>query len=145
MLDNINFKQQPSLENDSKRVWFSKKDIVLYVVIFLLSIIIIGGWFNYKPFDSTQIENQLKISEKKQDSLNNISLIRKQEIVVLKQDIQLLNGKLDTNSKELKNLKQELNEQENIIDTYSYDELYMSITGRYSEGYDQNDVPDSNR
>lgn len=142
MLDNINFKQEPSFEDNSKRVWFSNP-IILYCIIFLLSIIIIGGWFNYTPFDPTQIENQLKISEKKQDSLNNISLIRNQEIIGLKQDIQLLNGKLNTNSKEIKNLKQELNEQENIIDTYSYDELYMSITNRYR--YHKDDVPHTNR
>jgi chromosome segregation ATPase len=111
--------------------------------LFLLSIFIIGGWFNYKPFDPTQIENQIKINEKKIDSLNNISFIKNQEISVLKQDIQFLNGKLNNNSKEIKKLKQELNEQENIIDNYSYNELYLSITNRYR--YYKDDVPNSNR
>lgn len=142
MLDNMNFKQESSLESKPKRIWFLNP-ILLYCIIFLLSIVIIGGWFNYKPFDSTKIENQLKISEKKQDSLNNISLIRNQEIIDLNQYIQLLNGKLNTNSKELKNLKQELNEQKNIIDTYSYNELYLSISNRYR--YNENDISDSNR
>jgi len=142
MLDNINFKQESLLENKPKGIWFLNP-ILLYCIIFLLSVIIIGGWFNYKPFDSTQIENQLKINEKKIDSLNNISFIRSEEINVLKQDIQFLNGKLNTNSKELKNLKKELNEQNNIIDNYSYNELYMSITNRYR--YYKDDVPDTNR
>ena len=142
MLDNINFKQSSPLENNSKGIWLLNP-ILLYCIIFLLSIFIIGGWFNYKPFDSTQIENQLRINEKKIDSLNNISFIKNQEISVLKKDIQFLNGKLNNNSKEIKKLKQELNEQENIIDNYSYNELYLSITNRYR--YYKDDVPNSNR
>jgi len=142
MLDNINFKQSSPLENNSKGIWLLNP-LLLYCIIFLLSIFIIGGWFNYKPFDPTQIENQLKINEKKIDSLNNISFIEKQEIVNLRRDINLLNDKLNNNSKEINRLKQELNEQENIIDNYSYNELFMSITNRYR--YYKDDVPNSNR
>lgn len=142
MLDNINFKQLSPLENNSKGIWLLNP-LLLYCIIFLLSIFIIGGWLNYKPFDSTQIENQLKINEKKIDSLNNISFIEKQEIVNLRRDINLLNDKLNNNSKEINRLKQELNEQENIIDNYSYNELFMSITNRYR--YYKDDVPNSNR
>ena len=141
MLDNINFNQSSPLENNSKGIWLLNP-LLLYCIIFLLSIFIIGGWFNYKPFDSTQIENQLRINEKKIDSLNNISFIEKQEIVNLRQDINLLNDKLNNNSKEINKLKQETNEQENIIDNYSYNELYMSITNRYR--YYKDDVPNSN-
>jgi len=142
MLDNINFKQSSPLENNSKGIWLLNP-LLLYCIIFLLSIFIIGGRFNYKPFNPTQIENQLKINEKKIDSLNNISFIKNQEISVLKKDIQFLNGKLNNNSKEIKKLKQELNEQENIIDNYSYNELYLSITNRYRHYKD--DFPNSNR
>jgi len=133
MLDNINFKQQSPLENNSKGILILNP-ILLYCIIFLLSIFIIGGWLNYKPFDSTQIENQLRINEKKIDSLNNISFIEKQEIVNLRQDINLLNNKLNNNSKEINKLKQETNEQIKNVDTYSYDQLIKFFTDRYNQG-----------
>jgi hypothetical protein len=133
MLDNINFKQSSPLENNSKGIWLLNP-LLLYCIIFLLSIFIIGGWFNYKPFDPTQIENQLKINEKKIDSLNNISFIEKQEIVNLRRDINLLNNKLNNNSKEINKLKQETNEQIKNVDTYSYDQLIKFFADRYNQG-----------
>lgn len=139
MLKNIKTKEEPLLGESPKEVWFSKP-IFLYLVIFLLLVIIIGGWFRYKPTDISELESKIKKSELKIDSLSLINSGLNSKIIDLKQDIQFLNDKLDDNLKELDNNQKEFNEKDKNIDTYSYDQLYNDVTRRYSRYY-ENDIP----
>jgi peptidoglycan hydrolase CwlO-like protein len=132
---------QPLPVNNPKEVWFSKTNVISYIIIFTLLIIIVGGWFKhdsqYKDF-----EDQIKKSDIKLDSLSKKNQELDTKTYYLEQYINGIDNKVNNNNKELNNLKKEFNEKDKDIDTYSYDELYRSITNRY--GYDKNDVPNKN-
>lgn len=132
MLDNINFKREPLLGESPKEVWFSKIT-VLYFIIFLLIIIIVGGWFKYQSTDTSLLEDRIKKSELKIDSLSNINSGLNSEVIYLKKDIQFLNIKLNNNSRELNNLKKDIDEKIKNVDTYSYDQLLLFFSNRYNE------------
>jgi peptidoglycan hydrolase CwlO-like protein len=132
MLDNINFKREPLLGESSKEVWFSSTKI-LYLIIFLLLVIIVGGWFKYQSTDTSLFEDRLKKSELKIDSLSNENSGLKLQVIDLNKDIHILNGKLNTNSKEINNLKKDIDEKIKNVDTYSYDQLLLFFSNRYNE------------
>jgi len=132
MLDNINFKREPLLGESSKEVWFSSTKI-LYLIIFLLLVIIIGGWFKYQSTENSLFEDRLKKSELKKDSLSNENSSLKSQVIDLNKDIHILNGKLNTNSKEINNLKKDIDEKIKNVDTYSYDQLLLFFSNRYNE------------
>lgn len=104
------------------------------MIIFLLLVIIVGGWFKYQSTDTSLFEDRLKKSELKIDSLSNENSGLKLQVIDLNKDIYILNNKLNTNSKELNNLKKDFNEKDKNIDTYSYDTLYNAVSRRY-KGY----------
>ena len=132
MLDNTNFNQKPLLDNVPEEVWFSKKNLLHYIIIFILVIVIIGGWLNYKPFDSTELENRITQSEIRYDSISKENKLFKDKIIYFEDKIKDIDIKLNKNYIQINNLKQEVDEKVNAIDTYSYDKLKQFITDRYN-------------
>lgn len=108
------------------------KPYLLYIIIFLLSVIIIGGWFKQNSRDTKELEKQLIKSEKRVDSLNTANIKLSKEITVIFAQIRGLNIKLQNNQTELNNLKKEYQQKENEIDLYNYNQLIKLFEDRYN-------------
>lgn len=138
MTEYTNIQKQPLPVITPKEVWFSKPIIVLYIIIFTLLIIIVGGWFKNNS-NYTELENKIKQSDKKIDSLSILNKDLDKKVYYYEQHIFEIDNKLNNNNKKLNELKKDINEKVNDVDTYSYDRLYDEITGRYAR-YNQNDI-----
>jgi peptidoglycan hydrolase CwlO-like protein len=109
-----------------------QKPYLLYLIIILLSVIIISGWFKWDNRGTKELEKQLIISEKRVDSLNMVNKGLSSEISVISAQINKLNTQLYQNKNEIDNLKQEYRLKQEEIDLYDYNNLIEFFNTRYN-------------
>lgn len=109
------------------------KPYLLYLIILLLSVIIIGGWFKWNNSDIRELEKQLIKSEKRVDSLSMVNSGLNSEITLISAQIRGINNQLNRNKNELNNLKEEHRLKQQEINLYNYYELVRFYENRYNQ------------
>ena len=117
---------------DNKSWVFSKKNVIIGILIFIL-LLGAGGFFGYQKYisDYSLIENQIQDSKIRVDSIRKRNIELEKKITIFEKNIEQIDNNISKIDKDITKLKRDTDEKIRNVDNYTPSELQYFFSNRY--------------